>query len=178
VTVRQMRPEEFSAMRALSIDAFGGDESIGTFIDSLRASWAWHDSLSFVAESDGHLVGQVLYTQAILDAPERLVDVLVLSPVGVVPALHGSGIGTRLITESMQWITMHTNYSLVFLEGHPAYYPRFGFQPGHTRSFRKPSLRTPDEAFMVASLRPEGESLSGTLIYPDAFWQTDSVGLR
>jgi putative acetyltransferase len=178
VTVRQMRPEEFAAMRTLSIDAFGGDESIGTLIDALRASWAWHDELSFVAEADRQLVGQVLYTQAILDAPARLVDVLVLSPVGVAPSLHRNGIGTQLITDSLRWITMHTDYPAVFLEGHPAYYPRFGFQPAHSLGFRKPSLRTPDEAFMVATLESTADQLSGTLIYPDAFWRTDSVGLR
>jgi putative acetyltransferase len=178
LTVRQMHPDEFGAVRALSIDAFGGDESIGTLIDALRASWAWHDELSFVAEFEGKLVGHVLYTRAILDAPERLIDVLVLSPVGVTPSTQRIGIGTQLVTKSMQWITMHTEYPLVFLEGHPAYYPRFGFQAAHTSGFRKPSLRTPDDAFMVAALRPSAEILSGTLVYPDAFWRTDSVGLR
>jgi predicted N-acetyltransferase YhbS len=40
--------------------------------------------LCFVAEQDEQLVGQVLYTRALLDAPQRLISVLVLSPIGVV----------------------------------------------------------------------------------------------
>jgi putative acetyltransferase len=181
-----MLPSEYTAMRALSISAFGGDESIGVLIDALHQSHAWRDELCFVAEQDGLLVGQVLYTRALLDAPQRLISVLVLSPVGVDPSLQRHGIGHALITESMTWLTNNTEYPLVFLEGHPSYYPRFGFRPGGTVGFRKPSLRTPDEGFMVAPLltpsstpsSTPSDELSGTLVYPDAFWSTDSVGLR
>jgi putative acetyltransferase len=176
--IRTMRPGEFDEVRALSIAAFGNDESIGVLLDALRASWAWRDDLSFVAELDGRLVGHVLYTQAILDAPDRLIDVLVLSPIGVRPELQRDGIGTALMRSSMHELAERTEFPLVFLEGHPSYYPRFGFRPGGEIGFRKPSLRTPDEAFMVASLRTTSDELSGTLVYPDAFWRTDSVGLR
>ncbi|HEY4610572.1 MAG TPA: hypothetical protein VIH06_15255, partial [Ilumatobacteraceae bacterium] len=74
-----MRTDEFEHVRGLAVAAFGGDASIGVLLDELRSSWAWDDELSFVAEVDGSLVGQVLYTHAFLDAPSRLVDVLVLS---------------------------------------------------------------------------------------------------
>jgi putative acetyltransferase len=173
-----MLPSEYASMRSLSMAAFGADESIGVLIDALHASPAWRDELSFVAEAEGQLVGQVLYTRALLDAPQQLIDVLVLSPIGVVPALQRQGVGGALIVESLRWLTEHTAYPLVFLEGHPSYYPRFGFQPGGPLGFRKPSLRTPDEAFMVHPLRTTHDTLSGTLVYPDAFWHTDSVGLR
>jgi hypothetical protein len=41
---------------------------------------------------------------------------------------------------------------LVFLEGAPGYYSRFGFEPGAAHGFRKPSLRIPDAAFQVLRL--------------------------
>ena len=84
--VRTMGPDEVAPMREVAIEAFG-DEHIGTLVDSLRASWAWSDELSFVAEADGRIVGQVLYTRARLDAMRELVEVLVLSPIGVVPSI-------------------------------------------------------------------------------------------
>src|SRR5688572_11137633 len=77
IDVRRMRPEEHDTVRGLSVGAFGGDAHIATLIDALRASWAWDDETSFVAERGGSLVGQVLYTHALLDAPRELVDVLV-----------------------------------------------------------------------------------------------------
>jgi putative acetyltransferase len=172
-----MRPGELGAVRELSQRAFGDDPGIGELLDALHDSWAWIDELSFVAELDGELVGQVLYTRALLDAPARLVDVLVLSPVGVRPDLQRRGIGRRLITTSLDIIGARTE-PLVFLEGHPGYYPRFGFEPAGRLGLIAPSLRIPADAFMAYRLPSYEPMLTGTLVYPDAFWRCDAVGLR
>lgn len=177
VVVRVMEPDELAAMRECSVAAFGGDEKIGRLLDELRASRAWEDSLSFVAEREGAIVGQVLYAHAILDAPMRLVDVLVLSPVGVRPDLQGSGIGSRLIRESLG-VVFRRDEPLVFLEGHPGYYPRFGFHPAGDAGFMAPSTRIPPAAFMVFRLPSFEPWMTGALVYPDAFWRADAVGLR
>ena len=177
VTIRVMREDEFGAMRALSIAAFGDNEEIGTLLDGLRSSWAWDASLSFVADLDGSIVGQVLYTHAILDSPSRLVDVLVLSPIGVQPALQRRGIGGMLVTETLRTLAARAE-PLVFLEGHPSYYPRFGFEKASGLGFTAPSRRIPDEAFMVHRLPTHQPWMTGTLVYPDAFWRADAVGLR
>jgi putative acetyltransferase len=164
-------------MRELAVDAFDGDSQIRDLIDALRDSWAWDDELAFVAEDGGRLVGQVLYTRGLLDAPDRLVDVLVLSPIGVRPELQNRGIGSRLITESLAALA-HRPEPLVFLEGHPRYYSRFGFRRAADLGFTAPSPRIPVEAFMVYLRAAYEPSLTGGLVYPDAFWRTDSVGLR
>jgi len=177
LVVRPMSPEEYSLVRSLAVDAFDGDEHIGELFDELRNSWCWSDELCFVAEEDGSIVGQVLYTQAIVDAPRELVSVLVLSPIGVHPDLQGRGIGSRLIRESLAVIRSRPE-PLVFLEGSPTYYRRFGFEPGAGRGFLKPSERIPDEAFMVLAFDGHEPSITGRLVYSDAFWRTDSVGLR
>lgn len=175
--VRTMLPEEFGAVRELTISAFDDDASLGVLLDALRSSWCWEDGLSFVAELDGQLVGQVLYTHAILDADPRLVDVLLLSPIGVRPDLQRSGIGRALITQSMEVLERRAE-PMVFLEGHPSYYPQFGFEPAGALGFRRPSTRIPPAAFMVRRFARCEPWMTGTLVYPDAFWRTDSVGLR
>ena len=171
-----MRADEFDVVRTVSIAAFD-EPAIGDLLDALHDSWAWQDDLSFVAELKVGVVGHVLYTHAIVDSPTRLEDVLVLSPVGILPELQQMGLGTRLITETLVALDARGT-SAVFLEGHPNYYPRFGFEPAGPLGFIKPSLRIPDAAFMVKRLSKFDPSLSGTLVYPDAFWRTDSVGLR
>jgi putative acetyltransferase len=175
-TVRVMRSDEFDIVRKVSIAAFEEPE-IGALLDALRDSWSWSDDLSFVAELDGRVVGHVLYSHAFVDSPIRLVDVLVLSPIGVLPEYQRSGIGARLINATLPMLDSR-DVGAVFLEGHPSYYPRFGFEPAVPLGFRKPSERIPDTGFMVKRLSSCDPSLSGTLVYPDAFWRTDSVGLR
>jgi putative acetyltransferase len=177
VTVRVMQPDELGAVCALAEHAFGNDASIGALLGALHESWAWIDELSFVAVLDGELVGQVLYTRALLDAPAQLVDVLVLSPVSVRPELQRRGVGSRLITETLGVISARSE-PIVFLEGHPTYYPRFGFEPGGPLGFVAPSLRIPADAFMAYRLPGYEPWMTGTLVYPDAFWRCDAVGLR
>jgi len=176
--VRPMRGRELAATRALAVSAFGGDEHIGELLDALRASWAWDDELSFVADRGGKLVGQVLYTHALLDAPRRLIDVLVLSPIGARPDLQRSGIGAELLARSLEAIVDRGDAPLVFLEGDPGYYSRFGFELAFDHGFRPPSRRIPPPSFQVRRLPSHEEWMTGTLVYPDAFWRTDSVGLR
>ena len=67
---------------------------------------------------------------------------------------------------------------VVFLEGIPSYYPRFGFRPARSMGFTPPSVRIPDEAFMAFPFPSYDPSLCGALVYPDAFWRADAVGLR
>jgi putative acetyltransferase len=173
-----MHDDEFSDIRRLEVAAFGDDESIGVLLDALRESWAWEPDLSIVAERESELCAHVLFTRANLDAPDAHDDVHVLSPVGVRPDRQRQGIGTALITQALEQITRERQEPAVFLEGNPRYYARFGFEPASPLGFRRPSLRIPEPAFQVFRLRTFDAALAGTLVYPDAFWRTDSVGLR
>jgi putative acetyltransferase len=57
----------------------------------------------------------------------------------------------------------------VLVEGIPAYYPRFGFEPAGPLGFEKPSPRIPDEAFMVKRLPGWHPSLAGRVVYPPSY---------
>jgi hypothetical protein len=67
---------------------------------------------------------------------------------------------------------------LLFLEGSPRYYSRFGFSPGAEHGFRRPSERIPDAAFQVLLFSNWQDWMVGALVYPDVFWRHDAVGLR
>jgi putative acetyltransferase len=118
-----------------------------------------------------------MLTHAWLDAPRRLVDVLVLSPLAVHPDHQGRGIGRALVRAALDH-ARDRGAPAVFLEGSPAYYARAGFVAAGPLGFRAPSLRIPDAAFQVVRL-PAWESwMTGTLVYPEVFWSHDAVGLR
>jgi putative acetyltransferase len=163
-------------VRRTVVDAFG-DPVVGELVEALRASPDWIDGLSFVAELDGTVVGHILFTRSLLDAPRRLVDVLVLSPVSVATEMQGRGIGTALVRYGLAQIERRDE-PLVFLEGDPAFYRRFGFRAATPLGLRRPSLRIPEPAFQVLPQRRHRPWMTGTLVYARAFWDLDCVGLR
>jgi len=176
VRFRSERDGEQAAVRAIVEDAFG-DPRVGGLVDTLRASPDWIDGMSLVAETRVGLVGHILFTRSLLDAPPRLVDVLVLSPVSVATAHQGRGIGSGLVRHGLEQVARRPE-PLVFLEGSPAYYRRFGFEPGRGLGFRRPSLRIPEPAFQVLRLPSYEPWMTGTLVYSRVFWDLDCVGLR
>lgn len=177
VRYRAERPGEASAVRAVVAAAFATEPVVPKLVDALRESPDWIDGLSFVAELDGQIVGHILFTRSLLDAPTRLVDVLVLSPVSVAPAEQGRGIGSSLIRFGLAEVARRTE-PLVFLEGSPTFYGRLGFEAGGLHGFRRPSLRIPEPAFQVYMLPAYEPWMTGTLVYSRIFWDLDCVGLR
>ena len=146
-------------------------------VDSLRASTTSETGLSLVAEHDERVVGHAMFTRSLLDAPQRLVDVQVLSPLAVMPEFHRRGIGSALVRRGVA-ILAERGVPLIFLEGNPDYYSRFGFELGSELDFRKPSLRIPDSAFQALRLPGYESWMTGTLVYAEPFWRHDLVGLR
>lgn len=165
------------AVREVIVQAFGDHgHVVAELVDSLRQSTAW-EGLAFVAENGTGLVGHVMFTRSLLDAPRRLVGVQVLSPLAVQPARQQQGIGARLVRHGLAALAARGD-PLVFLEGSPGYYARFGFERASHHGFRSPSLRIPEPAFQVLRLPACRSWMTGTLVYPEPFWQHDCVGLR
>ena len=176
--IRDEQPADHDAVRQLHRAAFGDHgPSVAPLVHALRTIVAAGQGLSLVAEQEGLILGHVMFTRSLLDAPRQLVDVQVLSPVAVLPELQGQGIGSTLIRAALV-IMAERSVPVVFLEGPPAYYSRFGFGPGAEQGFRKPSLRIPDAAFQALRLPAFESWMSGTLVYSDTFWRHDAVGLR
>ena len=62
-----------------------GDETVPRLVDALRSTPAAIAPMSYVAVSDDRVMGHVMMSAGRLDAPRRIVNVLVLSPLGVLP---------------------------------------------------------------------------------------------
>jgi putative acetyltransferase len=97
VTIRSERAGEEAVVRRIVERSFHAEPAVAALVDALRDSWAWIDGLSFIAEHEATAVGHLLVTSGLLDAPRRLVDVLVLSPLGVVPEHQARQVGSRLM---------------------------------------------------------------------------------
>jgi len=153
-------------------------DAVVRLVDALRRSLATELGLSLVAvDDDQRVVGHALFTRNLLDAPPRLLDVQVLSPLGVRPDAQGRGVGSALVRHGLRALA-DAGVPAVFLEGSPTYYSRFGFSPGGEHGFRRPSLRIPEPGFQVSLLPAYSSWMTGTLVYRHDFWDHDVVGLR
>ncbi|MGW0915404.1 GNAT family N-acetyltransferase [Streptomyces sp. NPDC002784] len=176
--LREELPGDRRAVRGVHLQAFGDHGLVvADLVDTLRDTITPTDGLSLVAEQEGQVVGHVMVSRGLLDAPRRLVEVQVLSPLAVLPELHKRGIGSALVRRALE-ILAERAVPLVFLEGDPGYYARFGFAPGDGLGFRKPSLRIPDGAFQAIRLPAYEPWMTGTLVCAEPFWRHDAVGLR
>lgn len=177
-SIRAEIPGEADAIFNLHNDAFEGDAKIASLVPRLRKLDAPFATTSLVAQSpSGDVLGHVMLSHSWLDAPDRLIDILVLSPLGVVNVAQKNGIGTALIERAVEEASI-TSSPILFLEGNPAFYGPRGFEKAKDYGIRSPSLRIPEPALQMVRLPSYKKAMTGTLVYRELWWELDSVGLR
>ncbi len=106
--LREELPDDKESVREIHLRAFGDHGLVvADLVDTLRDTITPKDGLSLVAGHDGQIVGHVMFTRSLLDAPRRLVEVHVLSPLAVMPGYQKRGIGRRDLTRLRRSATVH-----------------------------------------------------------------------
>jgi len=173
-TVREQRPDDADAVHRLIGRAFSDDPDVAP-LDADLGRLA--GTCAYVADVAGEVVGQVRLTWCWIDAEERLVDVLVLSPLSVDPDHRRRGNGAALVARAVQRAA-ELGVPAVFLEGDPAYYGRLGFRGAAAFGVIPASPRVPTAAFQAVTFEAYEPWMTGQIVYPDVFWRHDAVGLR
>src|SRR5688572_13289980 len=119
-TIQAEQPGDETAIRAVHDAAFPGPLE-GRLVDDLRR--AGRLTISMVAVVDEQIVGHIAFS------PVTVGDGAVglgLAPLGVLPTMHGRGIGSALAEAGLaRCRDLGTGFVVVL--GSPAYYGRFGF---------------------------------------------------
>ena len=98
------------------------------------------EALSLVAEHDGTVVGNVVFSPVAF-AGERGRRGYLLAPLGVAPAHQRRGVGTGLVREGLAR-SHRDGVGVVLVYGDPAYYGRFGFSNETANRFTPPYALT------------------------------------
>ena len=125
--------------------------------------------LSLMAYVEDQPVGHILFTKAYLSNSPNI-TVSFLAPLAVVPKFQKQGIGSALIRKGLELLSK-SSVDLVFVVGHPDYYPRHGFTPAGKLGFDAfcPIPEKDANAWMVKELRPNIiGAVSGKVICCDA----------
>jgi putative acetyltransferase len=134
--------------------AFGYDKEANLVRDLMNDTSA-KPLYSLLAYEDDRAVGHILFTSAIIEGAEEDVTISLLAPLAVIPEFQKKGVGGELIRHGLVYLAA-AGVDLVFVLGHPGYYPRYGFKPAGVQGFEAP-YPIPEEhagAWMVQELRP------------------------
>lgn len=166
IQIRQTTDSETPAICDLIKAAFGGEQGseVAQLTLDLLADPSAQPLLSLVAtaqrtEIGAPPLGHILFTHAMLHASGAssapIPSAAILAPLAVRPDTQSQGIGGRLIADGLARLTA-AGVDLVFVLGHPDYYPRYGFVPAGSLGFDAPYPIPPEHAsaWMVQALRP------------------------
>jgi predicted N-acetyltransferase YhbS len=136
IHIRREQPSDHHAVEALTRDAFWINTDRHTNIDEhllvhkLRSVSVFIPELDYIAEADGAIVGNVMYSKAKIIAPDtREHEVLTFGPLSVLPEYQKRGVGVALIRFTIAEARRMGYRAIVFF-GAPDYYPRLGFRRG------------------------------------------------
>lgn len=155
--IRDERPADIASIRRVNTRAFGGDQE-ANIVDALRSNGA--SLLSLIAVDEGDVVGHVMFSPVTIGEMTGAG----LGPMAVVPERQRQGIGSDLVTASLQRLRRAACPFVVVL-GHPAFYPRFGFRTASAYGISC-EWPVPDEAFMVMVMDvPQMQTVKGLARY-------------
>ena len=170
IIIRPEGPADYEAVSRAVADAFGR-ENEARLVERMRDTPNYLPELSLVAEEDGAIAGHVMFTYVTLDDDAR--GILCLAPLSVTPKRQKDGIGGALIKEGAARADA-LGEPLVVLVGHPAYYPRFGFEPARPLGLEPPP-GTHDAVFMALRLSKYDSSVRGHVSWPAVFEETGTA---
>jgi putative acetyltransferase len=162
--IRAERQGDRANVHAVNAAAFETPAE-ATLVDALREQV--QPLVSLVAESDGAIVGHIMFSPVSLSGHPAL-KIMGLAPMAVKPEYQRKGIGTALVRAGLEQCK-EIGVGAVVVLGHPGYYPRFGFLPA-SRFGISCEYEAPEEAFMVMELEPGAlRGVSGTVKYHAVF---------
>jgi putative acetyltransferase len=160
--IRHETASDLEAVFHVEREAFEREEE-ARLVDLLRTNGK--ALLSLVAEQDGEVIGHVLFSPMTIEGKESHPAVC-LGPIAVLPAHQRQGIGGKLIEAGLAELRA-AGHRAVFLQGHPTYYPRFGFRPAREFDVHLDEDR---DAFMIMELYPGAlDGASGWVRYAEEF---------
>ena len=171
VVIRPERDADHPAIAQVVRAAFvEHPDEVASFVERIRASEQFVPELALVAEDSSGVIAHVMLSWVGVEGGSRT-RILNLTPMSVRPDRQRTGVGSRLIRDALGRAE-DADEPAVMVQGHPSYYPRFGFERASALGFIAPYPML-DDAFMIKRLAGYSPDLAGRIVYPAAF---DALG--
>ena len=173
IHIRLETTADHRAVEELTREAFWGfteptcDEHYLAHI--LRERPSFVPELDFVAEADGMLIGNVMYSKAKVAAPDGdETEVLTFGPLSVLPSFWNKGVGSALMRHSIAE-ARRLGYKAIVFYGHPDYYPRFGFRNASVFGIATPDGKNRDALMAMPLFAGALDGVAGAFYEDEAF---------
>lgn len=124
ITIRPALESEINIVYEIEKSAFE-TESEAKLVTDLMGDPTAEPRLSLLAFLDNKPVGHILFTKMTLEGHEEA-NIQLLAPLAISPEAQSKGIGGMLISEGAR-ILKEQGCDIIFVLGHPTYYPKHGF---------------------------------------------------
>jgi len=148
MTIREEQFDDVAAIRRVVHEAFNRPAE-AYLVDKLRGNGKFE--LSLVAELDGKVVGNILFTGVTIEGVDPCPKTLGLAPLAVLSEFQRKGVGSALMRRGLERCR-EMGHNAIVVVGHPEYYPKFGFLPA-TRYGLRCEYDVPEDVFMALELR-------------------------
>lgn len=149
--IRFEEPSDQPGIFALNQLAFGRPDE-ARLVDALRQAGVLTHSV--VALHQGWVIGHIGFSPVLLHEPSGATACLGLAPMAVHPDFQRQGVGREMYVHWLHHADFDA-YPLLFVLGHPTYYPQLGFERAAPYHLTWDQGDYP-EAFMVQELRLGG----------------------
>ncbi|EDY82780.1 acetyltransferase, GNAT family [Verrucomicrobiia bacterium DG1235] len=178
--IRASSDSDLTRISDLETTSFGPSEGpiITVLVNKLLDDPTAQPRISLAACEIERLTGHILFTNAKIEGAPQEISASILAPLAVLPERQRAGIGKRLVTQGLKRLAEeHTD--LVFVLGHPGYYPRFGFSPAGSQGLEAPYPipRKNADAWMVLFLNSklagkiQGRVLCSNVLAQPEYWR-------
>lgn len=158
ITIRHETPQDYEAIKRVNDLAFE-ETAPSHIISELRKSGEalW----SKVLIKEGDIIGHLMFYKVLLEG--RFIAAG-LGPLSILPKFQRQGYGGQLIRDGLAEADP-AQHQIIFLLGHPDYYPKFGFSSELGAQYISP---WPRPAFMALKLN-DAAPKNGTLTFPQSY---------
>ena len=174
--IKKATDSDLKDVLRIESEAFGHSKE-SNLVNGLLNDDSAKPLLSLLAIDDDVAVGHILFTKVRITGNEDALSAMVLAPLAILPDAQGKGVGGKLIKEGLTQLS-ESKVDLVFVLGHPEYYPRFGFKPAGAQGFEAPyPIPAKDaSAWMVQELKPGNiENFCGKKVCADTLNETEHL---
>lgn len=131
ITIRNEKPQDYKIVEDMTRKAFYNQYMPGCFehylVHIMREHEDFIPELDFVAELDGKIIGNIMYTKArLIDQNKNEKQILTFGPVCVLPEYQRMGYEKMLIEHSFER-AKQLGYDTIVIFGSPANYVSRGF---------------------------------------------------